>query len=349
MTGQLERLREYNTVIDVRSPAEFARDHLPGAVSMPVLADRQREIVGILHKSDEFAARRLGARMVAGNIGDLLEGKLADKPPGCRFLIYCWRGGMRSASLVSVLGMVGWQAEALRGGYRAYRARVREIIDELPGKIPFLVLAGATGAGKTALLGALPALGVQVLDLEALAHHKGSLFGSLGEQPTQRMFESLLAEKLRGFDPRLPVAVEAESRRIGKVVLPARLHEAMRCAQVATVDARRSVRAARLAREYACYADAALFADALDGLARYVPKSLLAEWRSLHRSGQIERLAGSLLEHHYDTAYKRSLGKHFGNGEDRLHVAVKGPSPADIGDAAQRLAKLLAAVREDQL
>ncbi len=196
----------YDGVIDVRSPGEFAEDHLPGSVNLPVLSDDERIEVGTLYRREgAFAARRAGAALVSRNIGRHLASHFAERPREYRPLVYCWRGGQRSASLATVLAAVGWRVTVLEGGYRTYRAHVLAELDALPRRFAFRLLAGLTGTGKTRLLHRLAARGAQTLDLEGQAGHRGSVLGRLGAQPSQKAFESRLLAALGGLDPRFPV------------------------------------------------------------------------------------------------------------------------------------------------
>ncbi|HZV83599.1 MAG TPA: tRNA 2-selenouridine(34) synthase MnmH, partial [Brevundimonas sp.] len=207
----------YDAIIDVRSPAEFALDHIPGAVNLPVLDDAQRTLVGTEYvQRSKFLARRTGAAMVARNIAAHLEGPLGDRSGGFKPLVYCWRGGQRSGAMVTVMDQVGWPVTVLEGGYQTWRRQVTAGLYD--GAVPhrLVLLDGPTGSGKTALLGEFAARGGQTLDLEALAAHRGSLFGAVpGGQPSQKAFETRLYDALARLDPARPVLVEAESSKIG--------------------------------------------------------------------------------------------------------------------------------------
>ena len=211
----------------MRSPAEFALDHIPHATSHPVLDDIERAQIGTLYTTSPFDARRLGAAKVSRNIARMLDSAFVDKPRDWRPLIYCWRGGQRSRALAHILNEIGWRAMQLDGGYRAYRRRVVARLEVLPSRFDFVVVCGLTGSGKSRLLGALTIAGAQTLDLELLARHRGSLLGDLpgAPQPSQKAFESALLERLDPFDPARPVFVESESRRVGTVQLPDALRE----------------------------------------------------------------------------------------------------------------------------
>lgn len=189
----------FDVIVDVRSPAEFADDHIPGAINLPVLSDDERARVGTIYKQvNPFEARKVGAALVSRNIARHLDEHFADKPKEYRPLLYCWRGGQRSGSFALVLSQIGFRTTLLDGGYKTYRAEVMDGLRELAPRFAFRVLAGRTGSGKTRVLRELAALGEQVLDLEEVAVHRGSLLGSEPDrpQPPQRLFESRLFERL---------------------------------------------------------------------------------------------------------------------------------------------------------
>ena len=225
--ADLDRLG-FDDIIDVRAPAEYAEDHLPGAICLPVLDDAERARVGTIYKQvSPFSARKIGAALVARNAAAHIEGPLADRPGSWRPLVYCWRGGQRSGSFATILGQIGWRVETIAGGYKAWRGLVVKALYESPFPAPVVVLDGNTGSAKTEILNLLPGLGVQVLDLEGLANHRGSLFGAVGPQPAQRAVEGRLAMEMAGLDPTRPVVVEAESSKVGECRLPPNLWKAM--------------------------------------------------------------------------------------------------------------------------
>jgi tRNA 2-selenouridine synthase len=189
----------FSEVVDVRSPAEFAEDHIPGAINRPVLNDAERERVGTIYKQvNPFEARKLGAALVSRNIARHIDEHFVGKGKDYRPLVYCWRGGQRSGSLALVLNQIGFRVSVLHGGYKTYRGEVMDGLRDLPKRFDFRILAGATGSGKTRVLRALAEAGGQVLDLEAIACHRGSLLGSEPDapQPAQRWFESQLHQQL---------------------------------------------------------------------------------------------------------------------------------------------------------
>jgi tRNA 2-selenouridine synthase len=307
-------LPEYPERIDVRSPAEFAEDHVPSAANHPVLDDAQRARVGTLYAASPFAARKLGAAIVARNIATMLESAFAGHPREWRPLVYCWRGGQRSRALVQVLHEVGWRAVQLEGGYRAYRRHVVAEIARAPQRLDFIVICGLTGSGKSRLLAALAGAGAQTLDLEGIARHRGSLLGDLpGEpQPSQKCFESELLHVLSRLDAERSVFVESESRRIGSVQMPDALLERMRAGRVLTLSTARPQRVALLKEEYAHFlADPALLASCLEPLTPLHGKAKLARWQAMAAERDWEALIADLLDAHYDPSYARSIHRNF--------------------------------------
>lgn len=189
----------FSDVIDVRSPAEFADDRIPGAINLPVLDDAERVRVGTIYKQvSPFEARKVGAALVSRNIARHIDDHFVRQGKDYRPLVYCWRGGQRSGSLATVLSQIGFRVTVLQGGYKTYRGEVMDRLRDLPKRFDFRILAGATGSAKTRVLRALDAAGGQVLDLEDLACHRGSLLGPEPDapQPAQRLFESLLHHRL---------------------------------------------------------------------------------------------------------------------------------------------------------
>ena len=298
----------FDDIIDVRAPAEWAEDHLPGAISLPVLDDAERAQVGTIYKQvSPFTARKVGAALVAKNASLHLQGPLADKPGGWRPLVYCWRGGQRSGSFATILAQIGWRVETLAGGYKAWRGLVVEALYEQPFPSPVVVLDGNTGTAKTDILTMLPGLGVQVLDLEGLARHRGSLFGAMpGGQPAQRGFEGALALAMAGLDPARVVVVEAESSKVGNCRLPAGLWKAMVAAPRVAIVAPLAVRAAYLARAYGdVSADSMRLAGLIDLLRPMHAAEVIAGWHALAAATEFEALAGDLMQAHYDPRYER--------------------------------------------
>jgi tRNA 2-selenouridine synthase len=327
----------YDEVIDVRSPGEFAEDHVPGAVNLPVLGDAERAEVGtIFCQQGGFPARKLGAAIVSVNIARHLRGYFADKGKDYRPLLYCWRGGQRSASMALVLAQVGWRVTVLRGGYKTYRAHVRRELEAMPPLFKFRVIAGPTGAGKTRLLGALGARSAQVLDLEALAGHRGSALGAVGPQPTQKAFDSRLLAALSRLDPGRPVWLEAESNRVGDIFLPKALWAGMRAAKGVELNVPTGERVRLLLEEYAPLCGNP--EELKEKLRRFAPRHghrQIESWCRLADASEWEALAASLLAVHYDPAYAASARRSYSRV---LHAAsLPNASPAALDDLARRL------------
>ncbi|SFH21245.1 tRNA 2-selenouridine synthase [Palleronia marisminoris] len=302
----------FDTIIDVRSPSEFAEDHVPGSINLPVLDDEERARVGTIYvQQSAFLARKLGAAIVARNAARHIEGPLSHHDGGWRPLVYCWRGGQRSGSFGSILAQIGWRVEVLDGGYQTYRRLVKETLYDRPFPCRVVLLDGFTGTAKTELLQVAARHGAQVIDLEGLANHRGSLFGAMGAQPAQKGFESALAEVVRGLDPARPVLVEAESSKVGERVVPPSLWKAMQAAPRVTVESPRDVRAGYLVRAYAdIVSDPDRLDDILGKLVRLQGHERVDLWRQLAREGRIEALANDLMEHHYDPRYAKQAGRH---------------------------------------
>lgn len=297
-----------DSLIDARSPAEYQEDHLPGAFSLPVMSDDDRARVGALYTSSRFQARRLGAALLTRNVAAHLEGPLADKPSDFRPLVYCWRGGQRSSAFALILGQIGWQTTVLEGGWRSWRRLVVQALYDRPFPAPLWLLDGNTGTAKTAILAEVAALGGQVIDLEALAAHKGSVFGLPPGtvQPAQKGFETRLAMALAQLDPGRPVLVEAESSQIGRLNLPPALWQAMRVAPRIELRAPLSERARFVAQDYApLTSNRTVLAQRLGSLAPFHPRETIAGWIAMAREGADADLAAALMAAHYDPRYAR--------------------------------------------
>ena len=307
-------LARYDMVIDVRSPEEFAEDHIPGAVNLPVLTDAERAEVGTVYtQMSRFRARRVGAAYVARNIARHLETALADREGGFAPLIYCWRGGMRSNAMATILSQVGWRTRVLEGGYRTYRRHVTARLYDGSLSHRVLLLEGHTGTAKTELLGRLAARGVQVLDLEGLAAHRGSLFGGFADraQPSQKLFESRLLSALDTLEPERLVIIEAESSKIGDRMIPPALWIRLDAAPLVELIAEPAARAQYLVQAYQdIVADRAAIERALDRLPIHPSPSRREAWRKLADAGQFAELTEALMALHYDPAYARARKRH---------------------------------------
>ncbi|WP_172294054.1 tRNA 2-selenouridine(34) synthase MnmH [Pseudoruegeria sp. HB172150] len=329
----------FDTLIDVRSPAEYAEDHVPGAISLPALSNEERTRVGTIYTQESpFRARKIGAALVARNVAAHLEGPLAEKDGGWQPLVYCWRGGQRSGAFASILSQIGWRTQTVEGGYRTYRRLVAGMLHETALPHRLILLDGNTGSAKTEFLELLAVRGVQVVDLEGLAAHRGSLFGAVtGGQPSQKAFESALAEAFTRADPARPVVVEAESSKIGELLVPPSVWAAMRAAPAIRIVASLRARARYLARAYAdITADRELLASTLDQLIPYQGRAQVEAWQAMAAVGDDVSLAGELMARHYDPRYEK-----WRSGHDREVLAEVEAGTLD-GDDLERAADRIA-------
>jgi len=337
----IAHLGDYDTVIDARSESEHAEDRLPGAVNWPVLDDAQRILIGTEYKqASPFDARKRGAALAAMNIAGHVQAHVMDKPRGWRPLVYCWRGGQRSGSLALVLDQIGFQVHVLEGGYREFRRAVLADLASPPALLSFRVLCGRTGSAKSRLLQALSAQGGQVLDLEALASHRGSVLGLVPgfPQPSQKAFETQLWQALRELDPARPVWVEGESRTIGRLRLPEPLLEQLRASPCVQVQMAVPARVEFLLDDYAHFvADTEAFCERLQALRELRGAETITRWQASARSGAVAGVVEELLTTHYDPVYLKSMQRNFKGFEQARVVALASAAPAALQAAAQQL------------
>ena len=333
----------YDEIIDVRSPAEFAEDHIPGAINCPVLDNEQRAQVGTIYKQvSPFEAKKIGAALVSENIARHLKTHFLDRPKNWKPLIYCWRGGDRSGSMTTIFRAIGWAAGQLEGGYKAWRSHVINELAALPGQYRFTVLCGATGNAKTRILQALGSRGEQILDLETLACHKGSVLGVLPDQPqpSQKAFETALFLSLSQLDPTRPVFVEAESRKIGNLHVPEALIERIRLGDCVTIEATLEARVRFLLKDYDYFLSRPeLLVPRLDVLRTQQSRETIARWHELVQSGDWPSLVGELLELHYDPLYHRSQNSNFTGRHHPEAFTADDLSPAGISRLAEAIAQ----------
>jgi tRNA 2-selenouridine synthase len=330
--------KQFDTIIDVRSPAEYAEDHIPGAISAPVLDDAERAEVGTLYKQvSPFDAKKAGAALVAKNVSRHIDELFNGKDKAWRPLVYCWRGGKRSGAMAHILREVGWNADTLEGGYKAYRRWVLQELEKIPEKLDFRVIHGPTGSGKSRLLTALRRASAQVLDLEDLAAHRGSVLGNLPDrrQPSQKMFESLLLKELTALDPAKPVFVEGESKKIGELQVPEALMSRMRASPCVLLETSLETRVDLLLDEYRHFLEDRKTLDAqLDCLVALHGRERIAQWKSIT---DWRELVARLLVEHYDPAYRHSSARNFAQLPDAATLRIASASDAAFASAADAL------------
>lgn len=340
-TEALQKLSSFSAVIDVRSPSEFALDHMPEAQSWPVLDDAERAEVGTLYTQvDPFVANKRGAALIARNIANHIEAHAQTLPKSWAPLIYCWRGGNRSGAMAHILARIGFSVVLVQGGYRALRRALRADLDRLPGQLQFRVICGRTGCGKSRLLQALQAAGAQVLDLEALARHRGSVLGlEPGDtQPSQKLFESNVWAALSRFDPQRPVFVEAESKKIGLLHVPEALMARMRQGCCIHLELDTTLRVELLLADYAMLsADRPLLRERLASLRALRGAETVSRWMDQIAQGDLAAFTADILQHHYDPSYLRSMTHNFQHFSAAPLVTLQGIDALAFRRAAEQV------------
>ncbi|OIM98585.1 tRNA 2-selenouridine(34) synthase MnmH [Polynucleobacter sp. QLW-P1DATA-2] len=343
----LSELDRFDLIIDVRSPAEFALDHIPGAVNFPVLDNEERAKIGTLYKQvSPFAAKKLGAALVSRNIANHLENNFLELPREWRPLIYCWRGGERSGAFTHILNRIGWKAMQLEGGYQGFRRTVIDSLEEAAQQFSFQVVCGMTGSGKTRILQEAQKLGAQVLDLEALAIHRGSVLGNEPniEQPSQKGFETELWNALRSLDPSKPVLVESESKKVGGVHIPDALMEKIRNGACIELRSSTQTRVSWLMREYHHFlSDTDNFKSKLALLTAHYGKVQIAKWNDDIDAGRFPELVEELLVKHYDPSYQSSIVRNFPQYKIEHFVLLEDDSDNAFAEAAKAIVDKLKA------
>jgi tRNA 2-selenouridine synthase len=334
---------QYALIIDARSPHEYAEDHVPGAVNLPVVDDAEFAEVGIRYKTDQHAAYLIGAQHSFRNLAKHTADLISRYRTTDRLLVYCFRGGKRSALWAGNLRLIGFTVDVVPGGWKRYRQWVRESLAVLPQRLDYRVLCGPTNCGKTRLLHELAREGAQVLDLEGLARHRGSLLGDLpGQpQPTQKTFDSLLLDALRRFDPSRPVWVEAESRKVGRLMVPDELTAALRRARAIHLAVPMPERVRHCREEYAHFAvDLKGMVGKLGVLKPLVGGQEMARWQALADAGAVDELFERLMTAHYDPCYTRSTTREFGPGNGANRLELDSLQPGALAGAARHLIAL---------
>lgn len=312
----------YSEIIDVRSSSEFAEDHIPGAINLPVLNDTERAEVGTIYKHfSPFQARKIGAAIVSKNIARYLNEHFANKEKNYQPLVYCWRGGQRSASLAMVLSQIGWRVTLLEGGYKTYRSYVRQQLDDLPHQFTYKILCGLTGSGKTHILRKMGQRGFQVLDLEALANHRGSLLGEEwrgkpSPQPAQKFFESQLLQALQSLNSHQTVWVESESNKIGQVYLPQSLWKRMKQSNCLEIKVPLNARVEFLLQEYPhLIKNPEFLKTKLEQLKSTCGWKKISQWYQMIDNQDWELFVKDMLKSHYDATYRKSIQLNFNQVE----------------------------------
>jgi len=340
----LADLGRFDAIVDARSESEFAEDRLPGAVNWPSLDDAERIAIGTLYKQvSPFAARKRGAVLVARNIAAHVERHLLDAAHGWTPLVYCWRGGKRSGALATVLDQIGFRVHVLEGGYRAYRRAVVAELAELPARFDWRVVCGPTGSGKSRLLAELARQGAQVLDLETLANHRGSVLGLVPgtAQPSQKEFDSRVWDALRHLDPARPVFVESESKKVGDLRVTEALIRQMRASRCIWLELPLVRRVALLIEDYDFFVrDNNAFCDRLDALRVLRGNETVAAWQDAARAGRTAEVVEALLVAHYDPIYLESMRRNFPAlaAPERVSIAWDG-SASELATAARAVTK----------
>jgi tRNA 2-selenouridine synthase len=303
----LERAKE-RPVIDVRSPAEFVQGHIPGAHHLPLFSNEERAEVGTLYTHHgRIPAVQRGLEFVGPKMRCLTDYALRLKSP--ELLVYCWRGGMRSAAMAWLFETTGINCFTLERGYKAFR---NHVLERFAQPLRLVLLGGFTGGGKTEVLHTLQSCGEQILDLEQLAHHKGSAFGGIGQepQPSTEQFENLIYTQIAQIDSSKPLWIEDESKNVGKCAVPDRLWEQMRHAPLVYIDTPRTERVKRLMREYAHF-DAGLLCAAIKKIEKRLGFDRCKEASEACLGGN-RQLALEICLDYYDKAYANQLNERFG-------------------------------------
>jgi tRNA 2-selenouridine synthase len=305
--------KTFDTIIDVRSPLEYEEDHIIGSINCPVLYDQERIIVGTIYKKEStFRAKIIGSSLTARNIAKHIEEKFINQKGSWQPLIYCWRGGQRSKAFSLILSEVGWRTFQLEGGYKKYRNEVISFLNKVGSKLKIILISGKTGSAKTKILQNIKLQGGQILDLENLANHKGSLLGKIPDlkQPSQKLFESKLYHQIKQLDLRRNVYIEAESSKIGNIHIPKTLWAKMIVSPRIEIKADIELRSSFLLDDYKYMCEnPELIKPIIYGLKNRLSKKLINDWMELITKKLWLDLTKSFLENHYDPSYSSNTIK----------------------------------------
>ncbi|QEM67066.1 tRNA 2-selenouridine(34) synthase MnmH [Geobacter sp. FeAm09] len=301
-------LLDTHCIVDVRTPLEFAEDHLPGAVNVPILTNEERAEIGTLHKeAGPRQARMRGLELTCGRFAAMVHEVVAHAA-GRQVLVYCWRGGLRSLSMAILLEMSGYPVAQLKGGYRAFRNQVVSYFENFAPPGPLLVIHGMTGTGKTTFINGLDRDRWTVIDLEGLACHRGSAFGEVGlvQAISQKHFDTILWDAFRNAPEGRPIVVEGESQRIGRISLPGSVYETMGKGCKIWCHASLETRVQRLSAEYACVEYRESMAVALERIRKKLGGVRYTEITALLERWDVGGVARGLIEHYYDRLYYKN-------------------------------------------
>ena len=333
----------WDIICDVRSPSEWAEDHIPGSISAPVLDDEQRARVGTIYKQESpFLAKKVGASLVAQNLAKIVDEHFLHREKDTRVLVYCWRGGERSLSLAHTLSRIGFNVGLVPGGYKRYRAGVLDFLRTMDG-FRYHLVAGKTGCAKGKMLEQLEAQGAQVLDLEGMAQHRGSVLGeepgSQYQQPSQKMFDTRLWEKAQTFDRSRPIFVEGESSMIGKVQIPKNTWKGMRAGTVTLLEVPMASRVKWIRAGYKHFetTDVPRLVDKLQKLIPKVGRKKVEEWEAWIAEERWDEFVEDILINHYDTAYAQAAQRSGRDDEAAEFLMLPDTEDETYADAAAEL------------
>lgn len=303
-----ESLLDTHLIVDVRTPLEYEEDHIPSAINVPLLTNDERVEVGTIYKQIGAQPARVRALELTAGRFPAIVGEIAEAAAGRPILVCCWRGGLRSKTVVSILELTGYRALQLEGGYKAFRGRVVSFFETFHSPGPLVVLHGMTGIGKTTFLLGLPSDNFSVIDLEGLASHRGSAFGELGLSQTlsQKRFETLLWDAFRKLPPGKPVMVEGESKRIGKVSLPGEVYEVMRESVKVWCEASLATRVRRLIAEYGIPEFRTGMETALSRIKKRLGGEKYEEIAGYLDRWEMEPFMAELIRQYYDKVYYKT-------------------------------------------
>jgi tRNA 2-selenouridine synthase len=323
---------------DVRSPGEYEQATVPGAFSLPIFDNEERKIIGtIYHQIGTEHAKDKGLEIVSTKLPELVR-SFKQQAGDREVVVFCWRGGMRSESIVAVLRAMGLAAYQLNGGYKQYRRYVLNQISSLDVDGRFVVIHGPTGSGKTKLLYELKKINVPMIDLEGLANHRGSVFGDmfLGHQPTQKMFESKLFNLLQKYEHEKWIVLENESKKIGRIWLQDSFYSAMTSGKHIYLSVSLETRIKRILKEYYRSGETVTPEDCLERLEqikKWIGNSKISELKQLIANKDWERMVRILLVDYYDPLYMHGDKKYA-----HFDLVIEGE---DLPFAAQQIKRYL--------